>query len=336
MSLLKSFRIIPVLLISLFLINASAVSAGIRGGENCGMQSTQGTASQLDQISCEINPESCLHQTAWYQDRDNSMTPVSTKEGVGAAIAIIDSKIGYSQGIQVCPGVYLATAHGILNNPNSPKGEGPYWNMFGYPMSRETKMALPDVSTMVSPRLRDLSTWNDSTTDYIFITVDNPIRPNSVVRPVRASNQRLIEVSNRGEIDVHLYRPQTRFDTDSNGTPDFNKDAWAKSFDEVSLLYQAPMRVNGACRTVPTYSGLIGSDCPTEHAVSGSSYVSNINGQDYMVGLNIEGSAASEASFEDTPLPNTYVPSSHFCEDYESVCGQPCAELDEVLPPFKL
>ena len=53
------------------------------------MQSTQGIASQLDQINCEINPESCLHQTGWYQDRDNSMTPVSTNEGVGAAMAIV-------------------------------------------------------------------------------------------------------------------------------------------------------------------------------------------------------------------------------------------------------
>lgn len=90
------------------------------------------------------------------------------------------------------------------------------------------------------------------------------------------------------------------------------------------------MRVNQPCSISVSY-GLIGTNCPTEQAVSGSSYVSNINRQDYMVGLHIEGSAASEAFFEDTPLPNTYVPSSHFCEDYELVCGQPCADLDEVL-----
>ena len=124
MNLLKGFRIIPVLLISLFLINASAVLAEVRGEESYGMQSTQGIASQLDQIGCEINPESCLHQTAWYQDRDNSMTPVSTEEGVGAAMVTIWSLIGLTQGIQVCPGVYLATAHGVLDDRSKARSEG--------------------------------------------------------------------------------------------------------------------------------------------------------------------------------------------------------------------
>ena len=39
----------------------------------------------------------------------------------------------------------------------------------------------------------------------------------------------------------------------------------------------------------------------------------------------------SEESFEETPLPNAFVPSSHFCKDYESVCGRSCVELDEAL-----
>lgn len=37
MNLLRSFRIILVLLISLFLINASAVLAEVRCGESCGI-----------------------------------------------------------------------------------------------------------------------------------------------------------------------------------------------------------------------------------------------------------------------------------------------------------
>jgi len=334
MNLLKSFRIIPVLLISLFLINASAAAAEIRSGESYGMQSTQGIVSQLDLISCKINPASCPHQTAWYQDRDNSMTPVSTEEGVGAAIAIFRTDIGVTQGIQVCPGVYLATAHGILNNPNSPKGEGPYWDMFGYPMSRETKMALPDVSTMVSPRLRDPSTWSVPKTDYVFIILDNPIRPNSVVRPIRASNQRLIEASNRGDIDVHLYRPQTRFDTNSNGTPIFESDLVGGR--EMTSRYQAPVRVNEACTLRAFSSRLMGSDCPNEQAVSGSSEITEVNGQSYLTGIHVRGDANPYDQFEDDGIPNGVIQSSHFCEDYESVCGQPCAELDEVLPPFKL
>ena len=73
--------------------------------------------SQLNEINCALDPASCVHKVAWYLDRDNSMSPVSSKEGVGAAMAIAVTKSGYSQAVQVCPGVYLATAHGILDDP---------------------------------------------------------------------------------------------------------------------------------------------------------------------------------------------------------------------------
>ena len=49
-----------------------------------------------------------------------------------------------------------------------------------------------------------------------------------------------------------------RFNTDENGTPDFNNDLGA-DIKDVEPLYQAPMRVNEACRTVTTYSSLIGA-----------------------------------------------------------------------------
>lgn len=51
------------------------------------------------------------------------MSEVSTEEGVGAAMAIIDSKSSYTQSIQVCPGVYLATTHGALDNPADAESE---------------------------------------------------------------------------------------------------------------------------------------------------------------------------------------------------------------------
>jgi hypothetical protein len=280
-----------------------------------------------------------LHQAAWYQDRDNSMTPVSTDEGVGAAMATIFTRSGDSQAVQVCPGVYLATAHGVLDDPSAARREGravetPSGNMYGmspYPLSRETLMTARNDSSYISPRLRDPSNWSDPTTDYVFITVDNPIRPNDFVRPVRSSDQRLIEASNSGEMDVHLYRPQTRFNTDRNGTPDFNVDTWASDFDELQSLYQSPMRVNQPCSASENY-GLIGTNCPTEQTVSGSPYTAEISGNSYLMGMHIKGDLRSYDSMADSELPNGYIQSSHFCEDYESVCGQPCAELDEVLP----
>ena len=334
------------LLAGLFSINAHAgavspdLHSGMRGGDDRAVRSSFGGGSRLDEIDCMSSPERCVHKAGWYQDRDNSMSPVSTKKGVGAAMTTIFSKNGKTQGIQVCPGVYLATAHGVLYNPKNARRDGipqetPSGNMYGmspYPLSRETVMTAKNDSSYVSPTIGNPSAWRDPSTDYVFVTVDNPLKPNHFVRPVRGSNQRLIDASRRGEIDVHLYRPQTRFATDSKGTPLFKQGMQANSLDEMAPLYQQPMRVNEPCQTVQGYEGLIGSDCPTEQAVSGSTYSANVNGQDYLVGMHIHGRAISEESFEETPAPNAFVPSSHFCDDYESVCGQPCAELDEVLP----
>ena len=342
---LKSSPPALLLLAGLFSIDAHAgavspdLHSGMRGGDERAVRSSDGGASRIDGIDCMSNPERCLHKAAWYQDRDNSMSPVSPEEGVGAAMVVIDSKRALTQGIQVCPGVYLATAHGALDNPIKARKEGrvlrdPNNNLKyidPYPMSDDDYMEIEN-ARFTSPRLRDPSKWTDPTTDYVFIKVDNPLKPNHFVRPVRSSNQRLVDASRRGEIDVHLYRPKTRFDKDSKGTPVFSKGLQAKTFEQVSPLYNAPMKVNQPCQTVQGYEGLIGSDCPSEQAVSGSPKVTSINGQYYLVGMHIHGSAISEESFEKAFLPNAFVPSSHFCKDYESVCGQPCAELDEVLP----
>ncbi len=193
-------------------------------------------------------------------------------------------------------------------------------------------MTAKNDSSYVSPRIGNPSAWTDSSTDYVFIKVDNPLKPNHFVRPVKSSNRRLIDASNSGEIDVHIYRPQTIFYKDESGTPIFSKGFQAETFKQTSSLYNAPMRVTHPCQIVEDYSELIGTNCPAEKAVSGSTYSANVDGQDYLVGMHIEGNAISEESFEKASLPNAFVPSSHFCKDYESVCGQPCAELDEVLP----
>jgi len=112
------------------------------------------------------------------------MSPVSTDEGVGAAMATIFTKSGVSQGIQVCPGVYLATAHGVLDNPSKARADGrpqktSSGNMYGmspYPLSRETIMTAKNDISYVSPRIGNTSAWRDSSTDYVFIRVDKSIK----------------------------------------------------------------------------------------------------------------------------------------------------------------
>ena len=105
--------------------HAGAVSPnlhyGMQDGENRGVRFFDGGVFRLDEIDCMSSPESCVHKAAWYRDRDNSMSPVSTESGVGAAMAAIFSKNGVTQAIKVCPEVYLSTAHGVLDNPKNAK-----------------------------------------------------------------------------------------------------------------------------------------------------------------------------------------------------------------------
>ena len=113
------------LLAGLFSIDAHAGAVspnlhyGMQDGENRGVRFFDGGVFRLDEIDCMSNPESCVHKVAWYRDRDNSMSPVSTESGVGAAMAAIFSKNGVTQAIKFCPEVYLATAHGVLGNPKN-------------------------------------------------------------------------------------------------------------------------------------------------------------------------------------------------------------------------
>ena len=262
MKLLKSPYALLVLSMVFFSIEAYSIAGVIRPNPHSGMQNSErfgaqlsnGGVSRLGEVNCMLKPESCLHKAGWYQDRDNSMSPVSTRSGVGAAMATFWSLNGFTQGIQVCPGVYLATAHGALHSPVKARERGvalrsPLNNsvrVIGYPMDPDNMMrAEGSESQYVSPRLRDPSDTFGATqilqlgaTPQLitFCKVDNsPLRPNDFVTPVRSSSQRLIEASTNGEIDVYLYRPQTRFNTDSNGTPDFNRKTWADDIKKMCL-----------------------------------------------------------------------------------------------------
>ncbi len=101
---------------------------------------------------------------AWYQERDNSM--VDANDEVGDAMAVIIGGNGtLTQTIQVCAGVYLATAHGAMDNPikakelNRPYGTSGNFRMtlIAYPMSVENVMRAHDESDYISQSLRDPS-----------------------------------------------------------------------------------------------------------------------------------------------------------------------------------
>ena len=118
------------------------------------------------------------------------------------------------QGIQVCLGVYLTTAHGALKNPYEVKkgstNPGRYGtSVVAYPMKVENIMLARKDENFISPRLRNPELWNRDHpdfdgSDYVFIRVDKPLRPNNFVRPLEASLEDLREQ------EVHLYRGKSR------------------------------------------------------------------------------------------------------------------------------
>ena len=85
------------LLAGLFSIDAHAgavspdLHSGMRGGDDRAVRSSDGGASRPDEVDCMSNPERCVHKATWYQDRDNSMSPISTKKGVVVKPADVDS-----------------------------------------------------------------------------------------------------------------------------------------------------------------------------------------------------------------------------------------------------
>jgi len=325
----SSLRISIIAVLALFSIESYSVVGSFRPSlnlpihddEDCAMRSNNGSASQLSEIS------DMIHQAAWQRDFNNSMSPVSATEGAGGAVATIMTHRSNGQAVQVCPGVYVANAHILLDPPNGPSGNGPLWHLSAYPMTSGNITGLPDKSTFLSPRLNNANAWSDPKTDYVFFRVDNP--PNTeVLTPVRASATQIAS----GNFKTHLYRPRTRYQENADGTPNF--DTELVGGQEMMDRYQTPYKVDQACEMIdPGNVDIMHTTCPTEDGVSGSPYVYEGENKNYLVGLHAFGSEAYFDSYETRDQgANGLIQSEHFCDDFQSMCGEPCAVIDEVLP----
>ncbi len=262
---------------------------------------------------------------AWYLDRDNSMRPVSATEGPGAAMATVMSHRGWSQAVQVCDGVYLANVHNLVDRPGGPEGNGPSWHISAYPMSQEMVRELPDPSTFFSPRMETFDAWGQAETDYLFFRLSDP--PNAgVLRPIVMADEQLAARS-----DVYLYRPITRYQQNSDGSPDFSTTALIGGNEGMNRL-QVPYRVNNACEIIDRRgSSVRDTTCPVENGVSGSPYVLETERGYFLVGIHTYGGEGYETSYsERATTPNAFIQSRHFCAGYERMCGEPCAELSDV------
>ncbi len=280
---------------------------------------------------------------AWYQDRDNTMSDANDE--VGRAMAVVLGPNGTAtQAVQVCPGVYLATAHGALDSPiiarenNRPVREAGSLGtrIIAYPMVPDNMMYTAKSENYISPRLRDPSLWEagNQESDYVFIKVDSPVRPNSFVTPLDTSSGELVE--NRSLVDVNLYRGKSRYEGAETGAPIHSEEHAIPDTDTRALakLYQSPQRVNSSCeisRVNTNSTAYVDHNCPTEQGVSGSTYASNINGRNYLLGLHTRGSSNNIDS-SSSAGGSTMLTSSSFCSDYQTACGQPCPRFEDVVP----
>ncbi len=134
-----------------------------------------------------------------------------------------------------------------------------------------------------------------------------------------------------------MYRGKTRYQILPNGDLNFDETASIarNDYDKITPLYQEPQRVVQSCGIVPSSApindGFIRHDCPTENSVSGSSLVTEIDGQSYLVGLVTRAILANMRSVAEDGVGSSAIASSEFCADYQTACGQPCAQLDDVL-----
>jgi hypothetical protein len=297
-----------------------------------------------------------VRKVAWYQDRDNSMVDIDINEDsidgkVGRAMATFHSHSGeISQGIQVCPGVYLTTAHGLLDTHGAAIKQNrayiePHQNIkvaSPYSFSTNTNLSVFSKKQFFAPRIREPNNSImriDRSTDYLFIKFDTILK-NDFVVPLRNTPQLLSKLSKK--IDINLYRGKSLFKLDDKNKSIFFKEYAIKEPSELSKFFNNPKKVKIPCSIIPHQKkGLSMSNCPTEKNVSGSSYVATINNKTYLTGLHISGKSKNIDAFSKGKNNDDwkgYNPGSTllnfsriFCQDYLLACGRPCVTLDEAL-----
>lgn len=317
-------------------------------GESCGRrQDPLAHLSGIQRVICEkalragysLKDAGCENpNVAWYENRDNSMSDIDDE--VAKAMVFIDSRRGYVQGIKLdcpaAPNTYITTSHTFVSSDGefSPKENLRYIDP--YPLEDDNYFNDFSQASYTSPKLDDPSRLEDRSADYLFVSLPNASPENQAVRgirPMKASSRHLIEDDQAGRLEVYLYRPKTRYNTDSMGRPDFNSETWAREFDDLKRVYDVPQRVNRRCSLseVRGFPDFISTDCPSEDSVSGSSYIARVNGQAYYVGLHTWGAERLSPSADSNKVqPNGFLKSEAFCQDYEKVCGQPCVDYESI------
>lgn len=289
-----------------------------------------------------------VKKIAWYQDRDNSMKDIDINEDsidgkVGRAMATVFSLSGsVSQAIQVCSGVYLATAHGVLDDPKKANQQNrelraPIKHFLGaypYPLGDNNYMLPSSNDDFFSPRLRDQKKWGDKSADYVFIKVEKPLRSDDFIMPLIASPRQIEKF--RNEMPIFLYRGNTLYEQTGNS---INFDKYLKpDFEKLKFFYKRPQKIKHPCKTINFGEQKRSStNCPFEKRVSGSSLITMINKNPYVLGVAMSARLLNINSFTfsiERPgdiRGSIFINSNSFCQDYLLACGRPCVTLEEAL-----
>ena len=262
-----------------------------------------------------------------FADRDNDL--VVADDNVGRSMVLIVTDNSKGSGTQVCPGVFMTNAHvAYAGDSNGPLRQNASVVPYSFEEGKEFRRNGLDLSELeiVNSKSYQSGVGGLIGTDYaflkaapaevdrVFAKLGSEVRSNDFVPLLRLDGTLLSSLSDAGDIDVHLYR--FGYSSQDNG--------------RASL----PRRTAQACRVAPVNDHNFGFDCPIQGGVSGSSLVSHIHGQPFVVGLIWGGSRGANAvgdTFRQSIGRHIAMETSSPCEDYEEACGRPCIEPSGIL-----
>lgn len=291
-----------------------------------------------DELGC--GPDQSLN-AGWFDehsglrllDTENNRTDQIMSEALGT---LTSTGINNSQMTQVCSGVYLGAAHGLLQRGDTEESllseRRP--RIDAYPFGTKPEMFGYEV---ISPRLNTSAdeVWSDPSTDWAFLRVANPANPNSYAPVMNEFVYQLLIQEAHGNRTV-MYRPQTAFsdvEVTQEGIlrPNFESRILHYNGDRPELMerYQQLLRSTQSCGIADSGRPYMATHyCPTEKRISGSPMIIFGNdAQPYVVGVHVLG---KEAHHDKSQSLNAFVSSPAFCQGYEQVCGQPCVTLDDL------
>jgi hypothetical protein len=290
-------------------------------------------------------------EASWFLYRNNGLQPIplhgkTADSQVVRAMAVITTGSGLaSQAIQVCPGVYLATAHGVLMNPRKPRARAYHTldkgvKIYPYPFRVGKYFTTQNAGlTVYAPRVKNVFNWLLHDTDFAFIKMNLPrarltarrlgmrYRVEDYVIPLAITTEQLIAQDQ----PVYLYRNQSLYPRKgAKGLP-YIHQPYQRTLKELEQLLTLPRKTRAPCQLIESQQKMVGHDCPFEQGASGSTLIVKKGDKPYVAALAAYRKGFVGAGLArplDAGNANDAIAGAGLCELYEHVCGVPCAGIE--------